>query len=328
MKGLPPVSVVIPVKNGADMLGRCLGSLKNADYPPERLEIIVADGMSRDDTKGVAAGHGAKVVPNDKELVVSGRNRGFEASAGEIIAFTDADCVFDKGWLKESIKYFDDPKVGGVGGLTLAPEESSAFEKAIDLIFSIAESLGTTVHRKGIMRAEEADDIPGCNAIYRRAALAAVMPVDEGLLTAEDVWMNSLIRKAGYRLILAPDVILRHYRRNSPAGFFRQAYRFAVGRTQIGKRDAKLMNVFHIVTGLAIPAFLATGVSFYLAGAQDLFFKIVSLLLAAVILASLFRARSLKTAINVPLAIAIFVSGWSLGFLRELLFPMKDVRGK
>lgn len=330
MDGMAPLtSVVIPVKNEEEMLRRCLESLKQVEYPADKLEIIIADGMSRDNSKAVASSCGAKVVPNEKQIVSSGRNRGFEAARGEIIAFTDADCVFDKKWLFNALKYFNDEKVGGVGGITLSPHDSSFFEKAVDSIFSLAEFFRSTVHRKGQSSAQESSDIPGCNAIYRKEALQKVMPVDENLLTGEDVWMNLNIRKAGYKLLLVPDVILWHYRRSSPKKLLRQAYRFAVGRTQIAKKNLGLLNIFHLIAGLSIPAFLLACIFFYIFGGIDLFFEaLLAIFTFFIPLISFIKTRSLITAFSVPVAILIFLSGWSAGFLREIFFPISDVKGK
>ena len=123
----PLISVIIPVKNQAALLSLCLDSLRQLDYPKEKIEIIVVDGLSTDDTRDVAQRYKTKLVTNEKQVVVSGRNRGFEESKGELIAFTDADCIFDPAWLKNSIKYFDKDKVGGVGGLSLQPQDSNSF---------------------------------------------------------------------------------------------------------------------------------------------------------------------------------------------------------
>lgn len=316
MTELPFVSVIIPAKNEAKILPRCLESLKGVDYPKDRIEVIVADGKSQDGTGKVALGLGATVVSNDKGIVSSGRNRAFEVSRGELIAFTDADCVFDKGWLKNSVKYFERRDVAGVGGLTLEPQDSSDFEKAANCVFAIAEFFRSTSHTRTPGSAREASDIPGCNAIYRREALVRVMPVDEGLLTAEDVWMNFCIRRLGYKLILAPDVILWHYRRNSPRTFLRQAYRFAVGRAQAAKRSASLLKPFHVIAALTIPLILLLPPA------------VVVTCAVITVPVSLALCGSFRAAMNAPLAAAIFGIGWSAGFLREIFFPMKDVKGR
>ena len=328
LKDYPLISVVIPVKNEASLLSRCLESLMKLEYPRERLEIIIANGLSTDNTKDVALSFGVKVVTNDKQIVVSGRNRGFEVAQGDIIAFTDADCVFDSGWLKNSIKYFGDDRVGGIGGITLAPADSSSFEKAVDFLFHLAEIFQTTAHRRHAKLAKEVNDIPGCNSMYRKDVLSKVMPVDEKLLTAEDVWMNQCIKNYGYKFILAPDVILWHYRRSSPRRFLRQIYRFAIGRMQVGKKAPKAFNLFHILMGLSLPILLAVGIFSYFFGALILFLKIILAFFIVIMLLSLFKTKSLPAAMNIPLVAVIFIFAWSSGFLKELFFPLKDAQGK
>ncbi|MDD4939654.1 MAG: glycosyltransferase [Candidatus Omnitrophica bacterium] len=324
----PFVSIIIPVKNEAGILSRCLESLRNLDYLKERMEVIICDGLSTDKTREIALSYGARVVRNDKQVVVSGRNRGFEAAKGSVIAFTDADCVFDRGWIRNSVKYLEDKAIGGVGGRTLAPETASGFEKAVDLIFSLADVFQATCHRKGSHAACEVKDIPGCNAVYRKDALDKVMPVDETLLTAEDVWMNSCVRKNGYRLISAPDAILWHNRRSSPKKFSRQVYRFAIGRLQAGKRRPELLNPFHILSGLCIPFLLAAAIYAFISGSHGTMLLSALILAFAAFLASMAATRSFAAAVNLPLAAIIFSLAWSAGFLRELFFPMKDIKGR
>jgi cellulose synthase/poly-beta-1,6-N-acetylglucosamine synthase-like glycosyltransferase len=324
----PFISVVIPVKNEAAVLSRCLESLTAVDYPKDSYEIIIADGMSTDNTREIALRFKAKVVENHRQLVVSGRNCGFRQARGEIIAFTDADCSFDSRWLKNSVKYFQDQTVGGIGGVVRPPEDSSGFESAINFIFYLAEIFRTTSHRQGRFQTGQVNDIPGCNAFYRRQALEKVMPVDENLLTAEDVWMNFAVRECGYKLMSAPDVILWHYRRNSPKRFLRQIYRFSIGRVQAGKKSVQLLSIFHILAGLSIPLSLAVGIWFYLSGAWGLFLKSAAVFLIVFVLFSYLKTRSLPAVLNMPLALLLFLTGWSAGFLREIFFPLKDAKGK
>jgi len=322
------VSILIPAKNESAVISRCLESLKNLDYPKERLEVIVADGLSFDNTKNVASGYDAKVVINDKGLAGSGRNRAYEAASGDIIACTDADCTVEAGWIKNALKYFDGDKVGGVGGVSILPEQSSGFEKAVNFLFRGAAAIRSTSHIQDLPLAKEVPDIPTCNAFYRKDVLAKVMPVDENLLTAEDVWMNFCIRGLGYRLIQAPDVVVWHYRRRSPSLFFRQIYRFAVGRMQVARKDSRLLNIFHVLAGLSIPLFLLSAILFYSLNAAGLFWALVFGLFIIAAISALINTRSLSAAINAPLAIVLFTTAWSAGFLREFLSPIAARSGR
>jgi len=315
MQDYPFFSVIIPVKNEAEILKKCLNSLLNLDYPKNRLEIIIADGLSTDNTKEVAESFGAKVVRNEKEVVVSGRNVGFEVAQGDLIAFTDADCTFSKFWLKNSLKYFQDPWVAGIGGPTILPEEATVFEKAVDCLFEIAELFSATSHRKNIDLFRETEDLPGCNAIYKREVLKKVMPVEENFLTAEDVWMNYCIKKIGYKFVYAGDVLVWHHRRSSPKKFLRQIYRFSIGRLQVGKRNSNLISKWHIIVGSGL---------LFLVGFFCFFWITIFLLF----LFSLSKKKSFYFFLNFLLVVFIFLLGWSLGFWRELLFPLKDIKGR
>ncbi len=88
---LPFISVIVPVRNGAGRLEICLDSLARQTYPADRFEVIVADGMSTDDTAAIAERFGARVVTNAEMHLVGGRNVGVENVRGELFCFTEDD---------------------------------------------------------------------------------------------------------------------------------------------------------------------------------------------------------------------------------------------
>src|SRR3989344_312125 len=131
----PFVSIIIPVRNVGKIIGQCLKSLKNLNYPKDKYEVIVSDSESSDDTLSIAQEYDTIAVSTPKRSVCAGRNEGFKAAKGEIIAFSDADCVMDKDWIKNSIKYFDDPAIGGGGGINITPPDEPAFANAAAFVF-------------------------------------------------------------------------------------------------------------------------------------------------------------------------------------------------
>jgi GT2 family glycosyltransferase len=94
------VSVVIPVRDGADSIGPLLDSLAGQTLPRDRFEVIVVDNDSRDDTAAVARHRGATVVSEPIANRSLARNAGVAVAAADLIAFTDADCVADPRWLE------------------------------------------------------------------------------------------------------------------------------------------------------------------------------------------------------------------------------------
>lgn len=82
------------------------------DYPPERREILVVDNGSRDRTGQIVASYPVTLLREVLRGPAAARNRGIEASRGQLLAFTDADCVVTTRWLQELVLGFEDEDVG------------------------------------------------------------------------------------------------------------------------------------------------------------------------------------------------------------------------
>ena len=116
----PFVSVIIPVLNEERTIRECLTSLIKMDYPVERREILVVDNGSTDRTAEIIKTFQVRYLWEERRGAAAARNKGIEASKGEILAFTDADCVVTTGWLRELARAFDEEGVGGVAGEVVA----------------------------------------------------------------------------------------------------------------------------------------------------------------------------------------------------------------
>ena len=319
----PFISVIIPVKNAEHYLPQCLTSLNNLNYPKDKYEVIVSDSASTDRTKEIAISMGAKLIEASGPSVCAGRNSGFKVARGAIIAFSDADCVMDKNWLFNAVKYFDDQKVVCVGGPSLIPEDETPFGKACGFIFSYSLFTGGSTYGRHFDEVREVKHNPGCNTIYRRSVLAKVMPVDERFTDGEDVIMNKQLQDLHCTFLFTPDTKLWHYRSSSPGRFWRQKIRYGMGRVMISRACPELLNAMHIIVGFSIPLLVCIfaitayfGAVFFLAtlGACLVFLLFFFFLAWA-------KTGSLAVASNVPLAIIILMFGWSVGFMQELISP-------
>ena len=322
----PFISVVIPARNAEDIIANCLRSLEELDYPKDRFEVLVVDGRSTDRTREIAKNHGATVVENPGIRVVSGRNMGFEAAQGELIAFSDADCVMDGDWLKNSARYFNDTGVAGVGGPNLVPQSESAFGKAAGLLFDYAFSFGggapTRVYDKVIESRAH-----GSNAIFRASVLRKVMPIDEDMFEGEDVVMNQRITRLGYRLLYVPDVIVYHHRRATPRKWWSQMYRYGLGKILMKRKMSGTITHTQVALGLTIPIVAAVSIALAVLNAWfPLIFVVGGTALVAVVSASFafLRTKSYRVALNMSLATLILPIAWSCGFLHEFFVPTRQ----
>jgi len=183
------VSVIIPALNEETNIARCLNSLNNQDCCNIDLEIIVVDNASTDKTAEIAQRLGAKVLFKKNGTIASLRNHGAESSAGEYLAFLDADCIPPGDWLSRAIpELLDDDRL--VLGYRLSiPSDSNWVAKCWDLVFI-----------KRYFTAN-ADWIPSANMIMHRQAFFQVAGFDESLQTNEDYDLCFRLKAKGFNII-------------------------------------------------------------------------------------------------------------------------------
>jgi len=113
-KKLPKVSVVIPAYNEEDHIGKCLESIKKVNYPKNKIEVIVIDDGSTDDTRKIVSSFDVKLIKGKHEGVGISRNLGIKKSTGKIIIFLDADETINKNFIIEVVKPFENENIVGV----------------------------------------------------------------------------------------------------------------------------------------------------------------------------------------------------------------------
>ena len=151
-ENLPFVSIVVPALNEERLLGQCLSSLKEQDYAGD-YEIIVVDNNSTDRTREVALSCGVKVVSEPNIGTGSARQRGVLEAKGKIVAFTDADTMAPRQWLRTLVRQFTcNPKIIAVTG-PYAFFDVGATLRAIsyimNFVFIILDNAFRYVTRKG-----------------------------------------------------------------------------------------------------------------------------------------------------------------------------------
>lgn len=111
---LPSISVLMPTLNAASVLEGCLKSITNQDYPREKVEIIIADGGSKDKTVEIAKKYNAKVYKNFLRTAESGKAVALKKAKGEFVVLIDSDNILpNKNWIKRMVKPFSSKEVIG-----------------------------------------------------------------------------------------------------------------------------------------------------------------------------------------------------------------------
>ncbi|HEU4341448.1 MAG TPA: glycosyltransferase, partial [Candidatus Binatia bacterium] len=186
----PKVSVVVCVYNGERTMDSCLASLQTLNYP--NYEIIVVNDGSTDGTRQIAESYRyIRLINQENQGLSAARNVGIKAASGQIIAFTDADCMADADWLTHLVARFLSSDFAAVGGPNLSPPDDSMVASCV------AVSPGAPTHV--LLDDEVAEHIPGCNMAFRREALEAIAGFDPIFRAAgDDVDLCWRLQNKGY----------------------------------------------------------------------------------------------------------------------------------
>ncbi len=111
-------SVIVPAYNAETTMNKLLDSLVNLDFPKDKYEIIIVDNNSIDKTREIVKKYPVTLIEQKKiQSSYASRNLGIKKSKGEILAFSDADCIVDKDWLKNAVKALkENPIIDIIGG--------------------------------------------------------------------------------------------------------------------------------------------------------------------------------------------------------------------
>ena len=201
---MPLVSVIIPVFNDNDGLRRCLHTLERQDYSGP-YEVIVVNNGAPGDLDALAAEFPDVAFINEPEPgSYNARNTGMANANGSILAFTDADCMPDPGWLSSGIRpLLADPRCGLVGGqVRLVPRDPSraSLAELYDLLFGIPQE-------HYVRRREFAAT---ANMLTRKDVVDAVGKFNSCLRSGGDAEWGGRVSTAGYELVYDDDAEVRH----------------------------------------------------------------------------------------------------------------------
>lgn len=224
----PMVSVIIPAFNSEATIGALLESLMALDYRRDRLEIIVVDGGSIDRTREIAQRYPVKVIVETRRGINVARNTGVRNSCGEILAFTDSDCVVPRDWVKKIVEAFSDSRIGCLGGSVMRYEDDFLARYADESVMPVLRRFRRRELLSGVKPIFRYP--AGCNMAFRRNAIEKAGLFDERIRYGfdEDELVERVCR-SGYLMLLDPNIIVLHKHRGSLRGLLRQSFNYGRG---------------------------------------------------------------------------------------------------
>ncbi|MGH2485376.1 MAG: glycosyltransferase family 2 protein [Ktedonobacterales bacterium] len=269
----PFVSVIIAVRNEATFIARSLGAILAQDYSAERMEILLADGDSEDDTVRIArslpGGERVRVLANPRRIQSAGLNQLLQEARGEYIVRVDGHTVIAPDYVRQCVAALIATGAEVVGG-PMRPVGTTLMGKAIAAAGRSRFAVPTAFHvREGACYTDTV-----YMGAWPRAVLARVGGYDERLRVNEDYELNYRIRDAGGRVYLSPTIASSYFGRQTLGELARQYLAYGRGKTlTLRKHPASLrprqtiapLFVLFLVLGIPLCAALPVAIAPWLA---------------------------------------------------------------
>lgn len=329
---LPKISLILPVRNEAQWIGRLLDQLLSQTYPSDRYEILVADGGSADGTveivqaKARESAVSIRVVDNPGVRSGPGRNAGLAQATGEIILFIDGHCeIPSRRLLEDTVLLLEEsgadclcrpqPLIAfsphGIGRIIADVRASTLGHGRDSLIYDMRHS--------GFVHPASS------GATYRRAIFKRLGNYDENFDACEDVEFNTRVAAAGYKAYTDPRLAVYYAPRQTLSGLFRQMARYGVGRVRLARKHPELVSRSQWAPAALLVVLLAGVASLIAAGIMGLW-PIALIAVPAVLFLVIVIAASVglglrhgwKHAVVGPFAYLAIYGGLGSGMWREL----------
>jgi glycosyltransferase involved in cell wall biosynthesis len=243
------LSVVIPALNSASTISYTLSSIFSNEFPREYFEVLVIDNGSSDETVEVAKKFPARTYYCSKKGIGPPRNLGIKMAKGDIVCFTDSDCIVEKDWLEKIFNFFEqNSEADGVGGPVFPyPCSQNKIQKLTGEIF--VEDQGYPKEVKKVQFGSSYGIIFGSNSAYKREALMSAGGYSEpGGSNLELAWR---LASNGRNLFFNPNMKVYHIFPSDLRSIFKQQFRWGAQSTHmrrmyfVDKGVAELLFIFY-----------------------------------------------------------------------------------
>jgi cellulose synthase/poly-beta-1,6-N-acetylglucosamine synthase-like glycosyltransferase len=280
-------------------------------------EIILLPDKPISDMNGVKIFATGSVTPGKK------RNVGVKHAKGEICAFIDSDAYPRNDWLRNAVRYFQNPEIAGIGGPGVTPSGASLLEEASGYVLS-SFMVGGLSSRYKIEKAMESDDIHSCNFIARKSIVEKI-GWNEKYWPGEDTIMCLEIKKLGKKLLEAPDVAVYHHRRSLFLPHLKQISQFGMHRGFFVKKfpETSFRLTYLFPSFLLLLFLLGSVMSYYFQNFRIVFFVVF---LSYLVLAFIAAIGSKNIKLILPVWFGILLTHLIYGIYFLMGLSKKELR--
>jgi glycosyltransferase involved in cell wall biosynthesis len=325
---LPYVSVVIPMRNEEGFISQCLDSIIANDYPKDRFEIVVVDGMSTDRSREIVKEYidqhsDIRLLENPKRIRVTANNIGIRNARGEIIISMDAHVLYANDYIRNCVDLLQNTGAATVGTIQNAVG-TNYLTRAIAVATTTPFGIGNAEFR--YIKQEKWVDTFFLGAWHKKT-LDKVGLFNEEWVRNGDYELNYRIRKAGGKVLVSPRLKCQYYVRNSLSKLARQYFLYGKWRVKTIVTHPGSIRWRHLLPpGLILWLLLSFVLLIF--GVSIWWLPVAIYLLASFLAALTVSVR--RGIIYFPLLLPIFWvlhSSWGVGFYFGMLsFGIPNVK--
>ena len=324
----PVVSVIVPCYNEEATIGLLLDALYQQTFSKEKTEILIADGMSTDGTRGVILFYQdehpdlhIQIIDNPKRNIPAGVNVAINSASGEFIIRVDAHSKPYPDYIERSLTALQLNKGDNVGGVwEIQPGGAGWIARSIAVAASHPLAVGDARYRVG-GNAQQVDTVPFGS--FRRSLIQKVGGFNENLLTNEDYEFNVRVRESGGVVWFDPSIRSVYFSRPDLLSLARQYFRYGYWKGKMLRRYPATIRWRQFLP----PAFV---LSIFILALLSVFFPVVrwvltleiGLYLSILLLVGVYlvlKKRQLSLLAGFPLAVATMHTSWGSALLWSLL---------
>ena len=318
------VTVIMPIRNEGSFIDRSLGAVIEQDFPRERMQILVADGRSTDDTRARVQelgrrnpGLALEIVDNPGGIVPTGMNAALRRAKGEVVVRVDGHTIIERDYVQRCLDALSRTGADCVGGRMDAVADA-ALGRAVALATSSPFGVGGARFHYS-PREEEVDTV--YMGTWPRELFQRLGGFDEEMVRNQDDELSYRIRERGGRIMLDPSIRSRYYPRTTLRTLWRQYFQYGYWKVRVMQKHPLQMKLRHFAPGALVATLLLTAlVSPFAAAARLAFAGVAGVYLLANLVASAWTARraDLASAPWLPVVFGALHLSYGAGFLTGL----------
>jgi glycosyltransferase involved in cell wall biosynthesis len=315
MANFPFVSIILPIRNEAAYIERTLNAVLAQDYPKDRMEVIVVDGLSDDGTRNILSKFNVRVLDNPRRIVSAALNLALKEARGDVIVRIDGHCEIQKNHVRRCIELMEETKADCVGG-PVRPIGHGLVAKAIALGTSSPMGVGNAVVRYA-KKPGWVDTVFG--GAYRSELFPKLNYFDEELVRNQDDEFHFRLIQSGGKIWLDPALHITYFSRSTLKTLWRQYFGYGFYKVKLIQKRGAVPAVRHIVPALfVLSIFLSLVIS---AATRNPWWSII--FLTAYVIPILLGAfwvgrKNPRTIVVLPFVFATLHLAYGFGFINGL----------